>query len=75
MKKVISSLLFSAVALFCAIGFFGCGKQEEHTHAFTEQNVKQTYLASEATCTHAAKYYYSCTCGEKGTETFEIMRG
>lgn len=71
MKKVIPSLLFSAVALFCAIGIFGCGKQEEHTHAFTEQNVKQTYLASSATCTQAAKYYYSCACGEKGTETFE----
>ena len=29
-----------------------------------------TYLATEATCTEAAKYYYSCSCGEKGTETF-----
>ena len=67
---LVSSLLI--VLCISAIGIAGCGKQEEHTHSFTEQNVKQTYLASEATCTQAAKYYYSCTCGEKGTETFEI---
>jgi len=44
---------------------------EEHTHGYTEKVTSQTYLASEATCTAKATYYYSCTCGEKGTETFE----
>ena len=29
------------------------------------------YLKSAADCTHAAVYYKSCACGEKGTETFE----
>ena len=29
------------------------------------------YLKSAATCTEKAVYYYSCSCGEKGTETFE----
>ena len=72
MKKVALSLLCLAFALFSAIGLAGCGQKEEHKHSFTVQNVNQTYLATEATCISAAKYYYSCACGEKGTETFEI---
>lgn len=72
MKKVALSLLCLAFALFSAIGLAGCGQKEEHKHSFTVQNVNQTYLATEATCISAAKYYYSCTCGEKGTKTFEI---
>ena len=42
-----------------------------HTHNFNQKNASETYLKSAATCTKKAVYYYSCTCGEKGTETFE----
>ena len=42
-----------------------------HTHNFNQKNTNETYLKSAATCTKKAVYYYSCTCGEKGTETFE----
>ena len=28
-------------------------------------------MKSEATCTEKAEYYYSCECGQKGTQTFE----
>ena len=42
-----------------------------HTHNFNQKNTGETYLKSAATCTKKAVYYYSCTCGEKGTETFE----
>lgn len=35
------------------------------------KNIAEKYLASEATCIEKAKYYYSCSCGEKGLETFE----
>ena len=42
-----------------------------HTHEYTEKAVSDEYLATAATCTEKAKYYYSCKCGEKGTETFE----
>ena len=42
-----------------------------HTHDFSEQNTGDTYKKSDATCTDKAVYYYSCTCGEKGTTTFE----
>lgn len=43
----------------------------EHVHAFTLQNTDLEYLKSEATCTAKAVYYYSCECGERGTQTFE----
>ena len=45
--------------------------QLEHTHKFTRQNTDALYKATDATCTKAATYYYSCTCGATGTETFE----
>ena len=42
-----------------------------HVHSYTEKNTDAKYLKSVATCTAKAVYYYSCSCGEKGTETFE----
>ena len=42
-----------------------------HTHVFDQKNTNAKYLASAASCTAKATYYYSCTCGEKGTATFE----
>ena len=42
-----------------------------HTHKFTEKIATDKFLAAAATCTEKATYYYSCTCGEKGSETFE----
>ncbi len=42
-----------------------------HTHVFDQKNTDAKYLASAASCTAKATYYYSCTCGEKGTTTFE----
>ncbi len=42
-----------------------------HSHTFTEQVVQDIYLKEKAKCESKAKYYYSCECGEMGTETFE----
>ena len=39
-------------------------------HTFDQQVATADYKASDADCTHAATYYYSCTCGYKGTTTF-----
>lgn len=49
-----------------------CGKEygELGQHVYSEEVVDDKYLASEATCAEKAVYYKSCTCGEKGTETF-----
>ena len=45
--------------------------EETHTHIFSLQQAIEKYLKTPADCTHKAIYYYSCSCGEKGTETFE----
>ena len=39
-------------------------------HTYDQKVVSDTYLASAATCTAPAEYYYSCVCGAKGTQTF-----
>ena len=43
---------------------------EKVNHTFNKRVSSSTYSASAATCTEGPKYYYSCECGEKGTETF-----
>ena len=48
-----------------------CGYIVAHTHVYDQQVVNDTFKASDATCEDKAEYYYSCSCGEKGTETFE----
>ena len=41
-------------------------------HEYTEQLTTSTYLASEATCTAPATYYYKCErCTDKGETTYE----
>ena len=45
-------------------------KEAPHTHSFTNEYPLMEYLASEATCTEAAKYYRFCSCGIVGTETY-----
>ena len=45
-----------------------CG-QSIHEHIYNQETTN--YIAENATCNSKAKYYYSCTCGEKGTLTFE----
>lgn len=42
-----------------------------HTHVFDQKNTDAKYLASAASCTAKATYYYSCKCGANGTKTFE----
>jgi len=41
------------------------------THVYNQQNTElEGALASEANCQNAAAYYYSCSCGQLGSETF-----
>ena len=42
-----------------------------HKCEFSVENIDTNYLYSVANCTEKSKYYYSCACGEKGTELFE----
>ena len=45
-------------------------KPEDHVHNFVEENKTEKYMKSSATCTEGAVYYYACSCGEKGSDTF-----
>ena len=70
MKKTIVVSL-SILSMCCiAIGLTGCSNNG-HVHSYDKQVISDEYLASSATCTKKATYYYSCECGEMGTETFE----
>lgn len=40
-------------------------------HSFTQENNADKYLKTVATCEDKAVYWKSCSCGEKGTDTFE----
>ena len=44
----------------------------KEAHNYDRKVSTSYYLASAATCTEPAKYYKSCVCGAKGTETFEV---
>ena len=41
-----------------------------HTHVYDQEVATAEHLKTPATCTAAAVYYKSCTCGENGEETF-----
>ena len=41
-----------------------------HTHSFTRALPLAEYLAGDATCTEPARYYYICSCGGVGTNTY-----
>lgn len=43
----------------------------DHKHTFNKKNTSTKFLAKEATCLSVAEYYYSCSCGTRGTKTFK----
>ncbi len=53
----------------CSYVEYGTVDMLEHT--YNQEKAEAQYLASAATCKAKATYYKSCTCGAKGTETFE----
>lgn len=80
-RTFILPVIAGMLSLISFLGLFACGKPNNpdapdkpgvgHSHSFTRQDSGSEYLASEATCTEKARYYFSCECGEKGTKTFE----
>lgn len=41
-----------------------------HVHSFDNKTINSLYLKTEPTLYAPGEYYYSCDCGEKGTEIF-----
>ena len=63
--------LLTIILLVCATLFTLSACEEKHTHLFDKQVATEDYFCSAAACEVKAKYYLSCACGEKGSETFE----
>ncbi len=71
-KHFLLSLICLLLLSLSMFTLTACGGNEpSHTHVYDKQVVNDTFKASDATCEDKAEYYYSCSCGEKGTETFE----
>lgn len=70
MKKLISFLLIFVMLLstLAACGF-------SHTHDFSKAVQSSEYLKETGCPEKKAIYYYSCECGEKGSESFEGAYG
>ena len=51
-----------------------CGETEGAalSHSCTVKNTDSAYIASGVPCQGTTKYYYSCTCGKKGSSTFTV---
>ena len=75
-----SLINFALIILIC-IGIVGLGvalakpsgttnHSGSHSHSYNRKVTTDKYLATSATCTASAEYYYSCKCGAKGTQTF-----
>lgn len=55
----------------CSLCNTAYGSCLPHDHKYNQQVSTSEYLCSPATCSGKAKYYYSCECGQSGTQTFE----
>ena len=67
-KKILTLFAMIVVCAALAFGFSSCARKHEHT--YDRQVTSLNYLAEKATCTTKARYYYSCSCGEKGSGCF-----
>lgn len=67
MKKTVLAIIIAMLTV-SMLGFIGCTL---HKHSFSNKVTTEAYLCSSATCTEKAKYYFSCKCGEKSSDTFE----
>ena len=81
MKRIIPCLYTLIIILILAVSLSSCellfpgtgdggDVTPEHEHVFNVQKISQKYLVSEATCRSGSVYYYSCECGEYGSEKF-----
>ena len=48
------------------------GGEGGHVCVYDQQNTADAYLAAAADCTSPALYFYSCVCGQAGTDTFSF---
>ncbi len=69
MKRKLATII--ALTMGCVSLLSGC-QNGGHTHTFDQKKQDSAYFLSESTCQVGTQYYYSCSCGKAGTNTFEI---
>lgn len=52
-----------------------CAHVLSKAHTFDQKNTDSKYLNGTADCQTPASYFYSCVCGEKGSEAFDTEKG
>ena len=73
MKKTLTTIMAVLLIVTMVFAVVACDSDnKEHEHSFRVENKKAEYIKSEASCTTGTVIYYSCLCGEKGSETFEL---
>ena len=73
MKKMMRALSLALVCVMLMPLIVGCQPVEDpdHKHAFIKMVATTEFLSEEGSCAKKTTYFYSCECGEKGTEVFE----
>ena len=74
MKKTIRALSLALVVVLLMPMVVACNPEtgdSTHEHEFSKMVVNTKFLKEEGSCSKKSTYYYSCECGEKGTEIFE----
>lgn len=64
-------VIILSLAASCLVACDNSDEPSEHTHSYVVEKAEDAYLKAEATCTEAAVYYKSCSCGKAGSDTFE----
>ena len=71
-NKLLRLFLIVISSLAASVGLASCSVNNVfHRHKYNQQVVRNAYRVSNPDCEHGATYYYSCSCGILGTETFE----
>ncbi len=82
MMKKFFILLFALLTGLCIVMLASCEENDSfdkdadrvadanHVHDFSVKKSERYFLKEDGACTSPDTYYYSCECGEKGTETF-----
>ena len=71
-NKLLRLFLIVISSFTASVGMASCSVNNMfHRHKYNKQVIIDEYKASDADCEHAGTYYYSCSCGKLGTETFE----
>ena len=71
-NKFLRLFLIVISSFAASVGLASCSVNNMfHRHKYNQQVVTDTYKVSNADCEHGVTYYYSCSCGKQGTETFE----